>query len=65
MTVTAAVPLAGAMSLQISMRVCVDWPFCAPTRVSACAPKVIPVTVVPDRMETPTRRSLFVPIPTV
>ncbi len=65
MTVTAAVPLAGAMSLQISMRVCVDWPFCPPTSDSACAPKVIPETVVPDLTETPTRRSRFTPTPTV
>jgi hypothetical protein len=64
-TVTAAVPLAGAMSLQISIRVCVAWPFCAPTNVSACAPKVIPETVVPELIETPTRRRRFAPMPTV
>jgi hypothetical protein len=64
-TVTVAVPLAGAMSLQISIRVCVAWPFCAPTSVRACAPKVMPETVVPELIETPTRRRRFAPMPTV
>ena len=64
-TVTLAVPLLGAMSLQISTRVCVACPFWAPTNVSAWAPKVIPETVVPELIETPTRRSRFAEAPTV
>ena len=64
-TVTVAVPVLGAMSLQISIRVCVAWPFWAPTNDSVCAPKVMPETVVPVLIETPTRSSRFGPAPTV
>ena len=64
-TVTVAEPLVGAISRQISIRVCVAWPFCAPTSVRDWAPKVTLETVVPPATETPTRRRRFVPMPTV
>jgi hypothetical protein len=37
-TVTVEVPLAGATRLQSSIRLCVTWPFWAPTRDRDCAP---------------------------
>src|SRR5262249_3429066 len=64
-TVTVAVPFGGARRLQISMRLCVAWPFWAPTRVSDCAPYVTLETFVPVLIETPTSNSRFEPAPTV
>jgi subtilisin-like proprotein convertase family protein len=64
-TVTVAVPVGGASSDHISIRVCVPCPFRAPTRVRLCAPYVTLETAAPGLLDTPTISSRFGAEPTV